>query len=153
MFTRCGFSPTASFTSSPKRTCGTDRIRRVTEKVFKPIVGLQPFLIVGNPGSLGLLRGLGFRTFGALFDERYDRITDPVQRFEAVEAEVLRCLALDLETLRDAVDAMQDAVVHNFLHLVRVAPTVFSKGVANRLHSTIARMQKEGEGLCPLDPH
>ncbi len=124
---------------------GDERIRRVTEKVFKPIVGLQPFLVVGNPGSLDLLRKLGFRTFGGLFDESYDRITNVVQRFDALEAEILRTLALDVDTLRDAVDHVQEAVVHNFVHMVRIAPTIFSKGVTNRLRGLITRMHTQME--------
>jgi hypothetical protein len=124
---------------------GDERIRRVTEKVFKPIVGLQPFLVVGNPGSLDLLRRMGFRTFGGLFDESYDRISNVVQRFDTLEAEMLRCLALDVATLRDAVEFVQDAVVHNFVHMVRVAPTIFGQGVTNRLRALLVRMAAQAE--------
>ena len=126
---------------------GDDRVRRVTEKVFKPMVGLQPFLVFGNPGSLDILRKLGFKTFGGLFDESYDRIAHPAQRFDAVEAEMLRCLALDVNSLRDAVNSFQDVVVHNFVHLVRIAPTIFSKGVRSRLHSRIVQMHADLNGI------
>jgi hypothetical protein len=124
---------------------GDERIRRITEKVFKPVVGLQPFLVVGNPGTLDLMRKLGFRTFGGLFDESYDRITNVAQRFDAVEAEMLRCLALDVETLREAAEFVEDAVVHNFVHMVRIAPTIFSQGVVNRLRALITRMHAQME--------
>ena len=68
---------------------------------------------------------------------------------------MLRCLALDVDTLRDAVEYVQDAVVHNFVHMVRIAPTIFSKGVTNRLRALITRMHarmEEEPGALPLDP-
>lgn len=48
----------------------------LTEKTFKPILNMQPFVIVGNPGSLQLLKHLGYRTFGNAINERYDKIQD-----------------------------------------------------------------------------
>lgn len=52
----------------------------LTEKTFKPILNLQPFLLVGNHNSLGLLRHLGYQTFGDIIDESYDEITDSESR-------------------------------------------------------------------------
>jgi len=132
---------------------GDQRIRRITEKVFKPMVGLQPFLVSGNPGTLDLLRHMGFRTFGGLFDESYDRINDVAQRFDALEAEIQRCLALDVETPRDAVDYVQEEVMHNFVHFVRIAPIIFTKGVNNRLRALLTRMHAQAErALEPATP-
>ena len=52
----------------------------LTEKTFKPILNLQPFVIVGASGSLQLLHELGYKTFGDYIDESYDNIEDPEQR-------------------------------------------------------------------------
>jgi len=48
----------------------------LTEKTFKPIVNLQPFIIVGAPGSLRQLHELGYETFGSVIDESYDDVDD-----------------------------------------------------------------------------
>jgi len=56
----------------------------LTEKIFKPIVMSQPFVLFGPPGSLAYLRSYGFQTFGAFWDERYDSISDHQQRYNAV---------------------------------------------------------------------
>ena len=48
----------------------------LTEKVFKPMVMSQPFVIFGPPGSLALLRQYGFHTFDHVWDESYDLETD-----------------------------------------------------------------------------
>ena len=46
----------------------------LTEKTFKPIANLQPFIIFGCPGSLKELRRLGYKTFGHVIDESYDEM-------------------------------------------------------------------------------
>lgn len=52
----------------------------LTEKTFKPILNMQPFIIVGAPGSLKLLRELGYETFGEWIDESYDKIKNDEER-------------------------------------------------------------------------
>lgn len=48
----------------------------LTEKTFKPILNLQPFIIIGNPGSLDLLKKLGYKTFSDVIREDYDEEID-----------------------------------------------------------------------------
>ena len=48
----------------------------LTEKTFKPVVLKQPFILVGNRGSLKYLRNYGFQTFGSVWDESYDLLPD-----------------------------------------------------------------------------
>lgn len=43
-----------------------------TEKVFKPIWFMQPFVLVCWPGALAYLKNLGFKTFDKYIDESYD---------------------------------------------------------------------------------
>ena len=113
-------------------------VRRISTNILKPLLGLQPFLLMGNPGALQLLRDLGFRTFRAVLDEGYDDIKSPAQRFDAVEAEMLRCLALDIPALRALCDEIAEALVHNLMHLVRVAPLLFGNTVEARLRCALA---------------
>lgn len=46
----------------------------LSEKIFKAIALEQPFIIVGNKGSLSSLRKLGFKTFSKYFNETYDTL-------------------------------------------------------------------------------
>lgn len=46
----------------------------LTEKVIKPILAKQPFMIWGNCKSLEYLRSYGFKTFDGLIDESYDTL-------------------------------------------------------------------------------
>ena len=52
----------------------------LTEKTFKPILNLQPFIIIGNPGSLQLLKDLGYKTFSDVIKEDYDNLSDHKDR-------------------------------------------------------------------------
>ena len=56
----------------------------LTEKIFKPIVCKQPFLLLGGVGNLKYFQDYGFKTFGDYWDEGYDNITDPGERVAAV---------------------------------------------------------------------
>jgi hypothetical protein len=61
------------------------RKNHLTEKTFKPIVLQQPFIVVGNRGSLQYLKRYGFRTFSDAWDESYDD-ADDATRVEKVAA-------------------------------------------------------------------
>ena len=56
----------------------------LTEKVFKPMVMRQPFIIVGPPNSLAYLKSYGFETFSKYWDESYDTIIDADERMAAI---------------------------------------------------------------------
>jgi hypothetical protein len=120
-------------------------MRRVTEKILKPIVGLQPFLIIGNPKSLALLKSMGFRTFEGLIDERYDAIPDPAQRLAAVFAEIDRLTALPLAELRARVAALEDTLIHNLAHLMQVGPRLFHSAAENRIKGLVAAQRRPDE--------
>jgi len=56
----------------------------ITEKTFKPIKHGQMFFIAGPPGSLQVLRDLGYRVFDSVLDNSYDQETDHTQRWMAL---------------------------------------------------------------------
>jgi len=56
----------------------------LTEKVFKPMVMSQPFVIFGPPGSLVYLKRYGFKTFDNLWDESYDLEMDSNTRMQKI---------------------------------------------------------------------
>jgi hypothetical protein len=72
-----------------------NRPSRITEKPFMAIVNLHPFLLLGNPGGLKLVRELGFVTFEDELDEAYDEEPDPRRRFDMVYGQVLGLCRLE----------------------------------------------------------
>ena len=55
----------------------------ISEKTFKPIACMQPFIIVGSKHTLKYLRQLGYQTFDGFIDESYDDCDDE-DRFSAI---------------------------------------------------------------------
>ena len=55
-----------------------------TEKIWKPIAVGHPFIAVANQGFYRDLRNLGFRTFGHVVDESFDKIDNSQDRIERI---------------------------------------------------------------------
>ena len=56
----------------------------ITEKVYKPLMAGQVFVVYGFKGILAKLRAIGFQTFGAYIDESYDQEPDNVKRIAMI---------------------------------------------------------------------
>jgi len=54
----------------------------MTEKIWKPIIAQHVFVVHGNYLYLQRLREMGFKTFGAYFDESYDLEKDKEKRID-----------------------------------------------------------------------
>jgi hypothetical protein len=105
-YDRSWFSVVTETEMRPRRS-------RITEKPLKPLVNYQPLVSFGNPGSLQMLRELGFATFEEAIDERYDVEDDPRRRFEMAYAEVRRLCALDEAELARLEAALASKLEHN----------------------------------------
>jgi hypothetical protein len=64
----------------------------ITEKTFKCIPAMHPFIIFSYPGILSELRTLGYKTFSPMIDETYDTIINDDERFNALWNEITRLL-------------------------------------------------------------
>ena len=85
----------------------------LTEKTFRAIYMGMPFMICGNPGSLELLRMLGYKTFPSVFDEQYDKIMSPVLSINYIVEEVRKHTINDLPLSGFAHDEVLQATNHN----------------------------------------
>lgn len=72
----------------------------LTEKCLRPIACGQPFILAGTQGSLEYLRNYGFKTFGHVWDERYDLIEDSYERLAAI-ADLMKQLANWMPRVRE----------------------------------------------------
>lgn len=86
----------------------------VNEKIFKPISTMQPFMILGQVGTLSVLKDLGYKTFDKWIDESYDTIMDDDERYNKILAEVTRLSKLTHEELADMLYDMLPVLTHNF---------------------------------------
>ena len=88
----------------------------LTEKIFKPIVSKQPFMLLAAPGNLAYLKSYGFKTFDSVLDESYDLIQDPDQRTEAVVRQLHWYCNLSPDEKTDIMRAIEPIILHNFHH-------------------------------------
>lgn len=88
----------------------------LTEKIFKPIVSKQPFMLLAAPGNLAYLRSYGFKTFDGIIDESYDTIQDPDQRTKAVVDQLAWYCNLSDTEKQDIIYALEPIIEHNFRH-------------------------------------
>ncbi len=107
----------------------TGRLHRITEKPFKPLLCLQPFIVMGAVGSLRLIRDYGFRTFPGLFDERYDDEPGLKARFDHVYQEVVRLCRMDEAELARLSDEAAEAVVFNARWGLTELPRLFRERI------------------------
>lgn len=88
--------------------------QHLTEKIFKPIVLHQPFVLMGGAGCLGYLKSYGFETFDRWWDESYDELDDIDQRMQAVANIVNWIGSMSISQLEDMRDEMWPVIKHNY---------------------------------------
>ena len=106
----------------------------LTEKIFKPIVLHQPFVLLQAPGSLEYLRSYGFRTFGDWWDESYDSEQDPAVRMQKIADIVNWIPSLDLNRMRGE---MAEVLEHNFNHFFTAIPALVLDELRAQLSMTL----------------
>jgi hypothetical protein len=88
----------------------------LTEKIFKPIVSKQPFMLLAAPGNLAYLKSYGFKTFDSVIDETYDTIQDNDARTEAVIKQLHWYCNLAPGEKTRIIQQLEPIIQHNFDH-------------------------------------
>lgn len=88
----------------------------LTEKIFKPIVSKQPFMLLAAPGNLAYLKSYGFKTFDGIIDESYDSIQDNDLRIDAVVRQLHWYCNLTPDEKTDIIQQLEPIIQHNFDH-------------------------------------
>lgn len=84
-----------------------------SEKTWRPIINLQPFIYLGNPYSLKKLHTLGFKTFHPFIDETYDNVEDRNIRFLMIEKEISKLSKMNIEEIHNWYYSIVDILIHN----------------------------------------
>lgn len=82
----------------------------ISEKTWKPIFALQPFMILGHACTLEKLQGMGYKTFHGLIDESYDKMK-LIDRVNGIVNNLTR-----LHAIRDKwswLESCRDICLHN----------------------------------------
>ena len=85
----------------------------LTEKIFKPMVMLQPFIVFSGAGSLQYLKRYGFRTFDSVWDESYDQEKDNDARYRKILNLINQLASLTDSEINDLVLKCRPILEHN----------------------------------------
>lgn len=85
-----------------------------SEKIYKPVIFLQPFIVFGQPYTLKKLQDLGFKTFSSHYiDEEYDNIVDDRQRFLFALSQVKKIISMTHAQLHIMTKYFREILLHN----------------------------------------
>ena len=104
-----------SYISIVTETNFKNDIFQLTDKVFQPILNLQPFIYVAPYQGLKLLKSFGYKTFDFI-DESYDDIKDENKRMKAIKDEIKRLINLEKKQLHDIYYSTMDVLKYNRNH-------------------------------------
>ena len=85
----------------------------ITEKTTKPIMNLHPFIILGNPKTLSVLKSYGFHTFDKWWDESYDDEFDFKKRSQMVLDIVKELCNKSQDDMNSMISEMESILVYN----------------------------------------
>jgi hypothetical protein len=86
----------------------------ITEKVWKPIISFQPFILISTKNNLNKLREWGFKTFDGFIDESYDELNTYEERKKIIYSEIKRLCSKSIEELDDWYWSMEDILKYNY---------------------------------------
>jgi len=89
----------------------------LSEKIFKPLSNLQPFIVLGDYGTIAELKRLGFKTFEPFIDESYDLEIDPKLRLEKIEKEIEKLKNKSIEEIHNWYYSIKEILIYNQKHL------------------------------------
>ena len=111
----------------------------ITEKVWKPIVTFQPFILISMKGSLRKLREWGFKTFDGFIDESYDNLETYDERKRVIQKEISRLCSMTREELDSWYWSMEDILQHNYDNFIKFV---------DREHFKLEDIIKKGWSKC-----
>ncbi len=91
------------------------------EKIFKPIICFQPFIVFGQPKILQSLKEFGFKTFSPFIDESYDDEFDNKKRFQMLENEIKRLCSMSRNEMHKWFWKMDEILKHNYNWLEKIS--------------------------------
>lgn len=99
----------------------------ITEKTYRPIASLRPFIIVGAWHTLDFLKNIGFKTFSVIINESYDNIVDPEERFNSVCNSIKVFVSRPLDQIRQDLYNIEHILLYNQTHLFNLVDCELQK--------------------------
>lgn len=114
-----------------------------SEKTWRPLMYLQPFIIWGSPGMNKYLHNLGYQLYTPWFNLSWDDEVDPIKRFKGLFESVRNtCYTLETLSYRDRIKwrfKRADILAHNYYNLTVRRPREIIKNLENFLYKIDGR--------------
>lgn len=85
----------------------------VSEKILKPILMYQPFIVLGPSKILSHIKSYGFKTFSDFWDENYDDVEDHNKRLEIVIELINELNKKSIEELNELYQKTKNICIYN----------------------------------------
>lgn len=85
----------------------------ISEKTLNAIRNYRPFVLAGPPGTLKMLKELGFKTFDAYWPEDYDNIIDNTERLVKICETIDYINSFSIEDLIEMHKDMESILIYN----------------------------------------
>ena len=85
----------------------------ISEKTLNAIINQRPFIMCGPPGTLHMLREMGFQTFDGYWPEDYDEIVSNQDRLARICEVIDYVNSFSIDDLKQVYGNMQSILFHN----------------------------------------
>lgn len=92
----------------------------MTEKIWKPILAGQPFLVHGNKNYLKKLKDLGFETYGKWLDESYDDVSERDKKIDKIKDVCAEVVKMDYKKFYDDCKNVRTNNQKQFYNLIKL---------------------------------
>jgi hypothetical protein len=96
-----------------------------SEKTTRCLISGKPFILMGVQGQLDHLRRIGFQTFDPWINESYDQESNPELRFDKIQDEIQRIVALNADQQAELVREIDQIAAWNQRNYKRLVTEYF----------------------------
>jgi hypothetical protein len=126
----------------------SDRMHRITEKPFKPMLNFHPMILLGAVGAMRLVRAYGFQDYPGLVDKSRDEVPVLRSRFESVYGRVERLCRIEERKLARLDAAVRDAVLFNAWWGLVELPKLFHSHIEAAVVDQLLEFVRIAEAPC-----
>lgn len=127
--------------------------KHLTEKIFKPIVSKQAFMLLAAPGNLEYLRSYGFKTFDSVIDESYDRETNNDLRIQKVVNQLKWYCSLTQQQKTEVQKELEPIIQHNFNHFYSDFKHIITKELLSNCRGLFKQIGYNDSAIAYKDLH
>lgn len=103
----------------------------ISEKIFKPILNYQPFIVLGPVYFLKEMKKIGFKTFSDFWDETYDYVENPKERYFELSKLILTLNKKSIYELNEIYQELKNICIFNRNHFYSLDTDEFTNYLNN----------------------